>query len=163
MSVLVTASGDPLPPSDILRRLERVGQSVGTVFRLKWSRFGGYWTVQAEWKANDRRREKIQSGEIADDPFDIVATFRDAANVDEAFSQFVAGLRSYNADFRDDLVKTLDYMDAWNNDVLPDKLADKAIEPILDDVTSLAGRRLTGTAASFGGIGKGRRRKKADQ
>lgn len=154
-TILVSADGTPVPPQDIVRRLDRVGESVGTEFRLHWRPHMKAWAVMAKWKESDRRNGMIRAGEIADYPFDTVAHFPEAANAEEAFHLFVKGLRRSS---RDDISKTVDHLVEWN-DRVAEEAADKAAAPILDDVTSIAGRRLTGGAASFGGFGEKIKRK----
>lgn len=159
MATIITAGGDPMPPAEVVRSLERVGQSVGTEFRMDWRRHMRAFAVMAKWKPSDRRWALIREGAIADYPYDTVAHFPEAANADEAFHLFVRGLKRSN---RDDIAKAIDHLTHWNADVVPEQNIQKAVEPVLDDVTSIAGRRLTNTAASFGGIGEGpRRRRKA--
>lgn len=155
MTLLVTASGTPVPPQDIVRRLERVGESVGTVFEMHYRPFMQAWAVMAKWRENDTRYGLIRAGRIADYPFDTVAHFPEATNADEAFHLFVKGLRRSN---REDISKTVDHLVEWNERVAESN-ADKAAAPILDDVTSIAGRRLTGGVASFGGFGEKIKRK----
>lgn len=154
MTLLVTAAGAPVPPQDIVKRLERVGESLGTEFQLQWRPFRKEWGVMAKWRDNDPRYAKIRAGRIADYPYDTVAHFPDAANAEEAFHLFVRGLKRSN---REDINKLVDSLDAWN-EAVSDRRADDAAAPILDDITSIAGRRLTGGIASFGGIGDGPRR-----
>lgn len=156
MTLLVTAAGEPIPPADIVRRLERIGESVDTEFRLQWRSVRKVWAIMAKWKPSDRRYGLIREGKIGDYPYDTVATFPEAANADEAFHLFVRGLKRSN---RDDISKAMDHLVHWNESVA-DAHANKAAEPILDDIDSIAGRRLTNTAASFGGFGKGSRGKR---
>lgn len=156
MTLLVTAAGTPVPPADIVKRLDRVGASCGGEFRMDYRPFMKAWAIMAKWKNGDRRYGLIREGKIADYPYDTVATFPEAMNADEAFHLFVKGLRRSN---RDDINKAVDHLVHWNESVAASH-ADKAAAPIMDDIESIAGRRLTGTAASFGGIGDGPKPKK---
>lgn len=162
MTLLVTAAGEPIPPADIVARLNRIGESCGGEFVMHWRPHMKAWAVMAKWKPTDRRWAMIRAQEIGDYPWDTVAHFPEATNAEEAFGLFVRGLKRHD---RDDINKTLDYLTYWNTEVVPEQNAQKAVEPVLDDIQSIAGRRLTNTAASFRGLGDSlfnRKKKKGD-
>jgi hypothetical protein len=143
MPLLVTADGStPLPPSDVTRGVRRVDPSL----ELKWLPAMTVWAVIAPWRASDPRNGLVQTGELAPgSAFDVICTLPADCPVDAAESYLRRGLVSSS---REDVVKMLDRIEQFN-DARSDDLLDQAAAPVLDDIDSIAGRRLTNTASSF--------------
>ena len=162
MPTLLTTAGHPVPPSDLVRRLRQVDPALD----LKWFPSSGCWGITAQWRADDSRRARVRSGEVAEaDAYDAVCFVREDVSAEDAFHFFVRGLRSAS---REDITKMLDRLSAWN-DAHADALADAATAETLNQV-EVMGHTLTGTAKQYqsapsgGGkahFGKGRKARSA--
>lgn len=76
---IVTPRGEPVPPQEVVARLQRYNQLRGTRYSIRWvpSAWGtSYYGLFEQWAERDQRRERIQRGEL--DPgrdFDLVTMF----------------------------------------------------------------------------------------
>lgn len=133
---LVKIDGSPLPPSDVIRGVQRVDPSLDMIYLA----IPKQWAVVAPWRLSDPRHAMVQKGELgAGRAYDIVTILPQDCPVDDAESYLRRGLRQSS---RDDVLKMLDRVSEFNERRIDDA-AESAVANVMDDASSA---KLTNTA-----------------
>lgn len=94
--MIVGADFQPVPPSDITRRLAQISPRLGVkVCRLPGVEGGHWWAYTLAWDANDPRWTRVIHGECGpDEAFDIIGQLPRDAGVEEAYGYFVQAAKA---------------------------------------------------------------------
>jgi hypothetical protein len=110
-ALLVNLAAEPIPPSDILRRLKQVHPALGLKFYEPGAGVSS-WAVTWKWRDDDPRRERIRRQEIPPDAdIDIIAWLPLGCSVDEAAGFVERAVRHYP---RDDIRALCDRLHHYN-------------------------------------------------
>lgn len=106
LSVIVNDRGTPEPPTDVVRRLRAVDPKL----TLRWGPWGA-WQLVREWRASDRRWERVQTERY--DPamaFDVIGHIPNDCSADEVPALAARLIREWpNAD------EAKQMLDNWNH------------------------------------------------
>lgn len=140
MALILTDRGDPSPPSDIVRRLQQVHESLG----LRWC--GHAWGLTYRWRADDPRRAMMQSGELSPEhDHDILVYLPTDCSAEEAFGYMERAV-TRNWMGRDDIRQLCDRLFHYNEQVVKHRAAD-----VLAYGDELIAANRTGIANELGG------------
>lgn len=126
MALILNSAGKPEPSPEIQRRLRYIHPGL----HLRYiEAIGAIWAVCTNWTDQDRRWERVQSGEVgAEAAYDIVGYLPLGCNVDEAPSHLERVFREYPSA---DAKKFIDNIDEYNR--MPAQVAaEEAIAEVLD-------------------------------
>ena len=114
-SVLVNRFEEPIPPSDIVRRLKQIDPHLGLRYYNDSRQEGYHWAVTWDWPANDRRREWIQQGQTPPDrAFDILTFLPSDCDPNDAYGFVVRSMRVASTP---EIRKCLEWVARYNDDV----------------------------------------------
>lgn len=98
--MIYTMTGQPIPPSDVVRRLKQVDENLDLKFvAYNTTDYGNvnsvqYWAIIYRWRAEDPRNVMIQRGDMPRDAaYDVVTMLPLDCEVHQAFSLFERGAR----------------------------------------------------------------------
>lgn len=122
--MIVSANGNPEPPSEIQRRLAQIDPAL----HLRYVSGQSQWALAIRWNPDDPRRGMIREGAISpDDDWDYLDMVPHGLSADEAYDYVVRGLRRPSAFRKDEITKLLERVHVYN------KLAEaEAKKPVLE-------------------------------
>lgn len=127
MPVLLNSAGQPEPPTHIVARLRALHAGL----HLKYMDYTAqHWAVCMAWDTNDRRWERVQTGQT--DPasaYDIIGYLPLACRVDEAPAYLERMLRQYP---KDEVRNMADYVQQYNADAPVDTAIEAALVEALE-------------------------------
>lgn len=106
-ALLVNDRGYPLPPSDIVRRLEGLDPALS----LSWHPVMGCWALRWRWPVGDARWTRVQAQELPEaDAFDVMSYLPRDCSGDEAMAYLEKSLeRADRSELRRLYEKTMTY------------------------------------------------------
>ncbi len=132
-TLLVSERGEPLPPSDVVRRL----QGLDPALSLAWHPVMACWSLKWTWPAGDVRWARVQSGEISEaQAFDVFAFLPKDCAADEAMAYLEKHLeRADRSELRRLYEKTMAYNEAHKKKLAEQQVVE-AVEQTERDLTA---------------------------
>ncbi len=112
--MILDVRGVPIPPPEIVRRLQQVNPRLGLTWSEGWG--GRTWALTMAWAENDPRRARIQAGTLSpDEAYDLLAFLPADCNVDQAYGYLV---NAFRASSEEGTRKLLDRVHEYNRNTL---------------------------------------------
>lgn len=149
MSLIVNAAGQPAPPTEIVRRLQQIDDRLSLRFYPLGAN-GGQWALIERWVADDRRRQMIQRGEMAEDAdFDLVGLIPLDITADDALGYIERSLVQ-RPQTKDDYQAMLSRVRHYNDGLTQSRMDEvKAFGREMVDANK---HTILGNAKSYGGM-----------
>lgn len=118
------ADGRPLPPQDLLERIQRFDPRIGLFYT------NAAWAITEAWKDDDPRRERIQQGEMQPEfAFDVCGYLPVTCSLDEALPYIERELRNVSAEQFAALRYTVNH---WNDVEIGDQQEQAVLGAVSD-------------------------------
>lgn len=127
MPVLLNSAGQPEPPTHVVTRLRALHAGLHLRFL---SQTGEHWAVCMTWTPEDRRWERVQTGQT--DPastYDIIGYLPVDCSMDEAPAHLERVFRQYP---KDEVRNMADYVQQYNETTPVAEALDAALTEVFD-------------------------------
>jgi hypothetical protein len=127
VTVLLNSTGQPEPPTHVVKRLRALHAGLSLKFL---EHTGEHWAICLAWAPEDRRWEYVQQG--ATDPgsaYDIIGYLPMLCGPDEAPAYLERTFRQYP---KDEVRRMADFVEQFNASQPIDQAADDALTAALD-------------------------------
>ena len=127
MAVLLNSTGQPEPPTHVVKRLRALHAGLFLKFL---EQTGEHWAICLRWSPEDTRWEWVQRGET--DPemaYDIIGYLPMLCSIDEAPAYLERTFRQYP---KDEVRRMADFVEQFNATQPISQAADAALTEVLD-------------------------------
>ena len=109
--MIVSANGNPEPPSEIQRRLAQIDPAL----HLRFIPGQDQWALAIRWNPDDKRRGMIREGAMSGgDDWDYLDMVPQGLTAEEAYHYVVRGLRRPSMHRKDEITKLLERVHIYN-------------------------------------------------
>ena len=127
MAVLLNSTGQPEPPTHVVKRLRALHAGLFLKFL---EQTGEHWAICLRWSPDDRRWESVQRGETNPDAaYDIIGYLPMLCSADEAPAYLERTFRQYP---KDEVRNMADFVEQYNLTEPVNQAADAALVEALD-------------------------------